>query len=388
MDHWLADAAFRSLGTNYLLPDVIDTLLEFNFNHADLKYIERNAFNVKAIPATWSRLSGKLHQLLETSDHEGRFHSSFVLRQRLVHALIRSWTLNLDENDSLEIWRRINAEFDKASSYLETFKESKTERVVLKTPAGECHGLLRRPLQLGRENINLLIVFPGMDMTKEYFPSLIGSHTDYRDFSTLALDPPGHGYTYASGVKLDEQNMQAFTDSLFDWIEDDSAHEFTVDKIGVLGIGTSSNYALKLGQQKQSLSVVAGFEGGFLFGAKETLKDQSSARLHKLAKMMDCRIEEVPEKVFDLSLEKSNAKVEVPAIFSIGEHDDLLPKKQIEKLVNVFKSDYVVNFYEDEGHVLGKVINEALMTVLDHIEECFQGKTNNLKGFQRIERRS
>jgi len=388
LDNWLVDAAYRNLGTNFLLPDVIDTLLEFDFNHADVKYVERNAFNVKAIPATWARLSENLQVLISESEKENRSHTTFILRQRLVHSLIRSWTLSQYNEEAAKIWEKINSEFDKAASYLEQHKNVTFNRVSFKVEGNECFGILRVPSQLPKEKLNVLIILPGMDMTKEYFPSLSGSHTDFRNFATLSIDPPGHGFSFLNGSKLSAKSIDELMNQVISWLKDDSSHDFSTGKIGILGIGTSANYAFRAGLNIDSLDVVAGFEGGFLFRVEETLAEQSSMRLKKLAKMINCDTDQVLKSLKDLALESQKDKVRVPLIFTVGEYDDLFPKNQISDLQKYLDSNYSINLFEDEGHVLGKVVSESLMTTLDQIEECFQGDFSNLKGVQLKKKRS
>jgi hypothetical protein len=382
LDNWLVDAAYRNLGTNFLLPDVIDTLLEFDFNHADIKFVERNAFNVKAIPATWARLSASLQGLLDEAEQQNRVHSAFILRQRLVHAHIRSWTLSHDYEDAKKIWEKINSEFDKATVYLEEHKKVVFKRVIFKVGGDECYGLLRIPTDLPKEKLNVLITLPGMDMTKEYFPSLTGSHTDFRKFATLSVDLPGHGFSYVNGSRLNAKNIDELMQHVVSWLKDDSSHDFSVGKIGIMGIGTSANYAFRAGMKIDSLSVVAGFEGGFLFRVEGVLAEQSSMRLKKLTKMMNCKKDEVLQNLVELSIESQTDKLGIPAILTVGEYDDLFPNNHISHLLNYLESDFSINLYEDEGHVLGKVVSESMMMTLDQIEECFQGNASNLKGVQ------
>jgi dienelactone hydrolase len=382
LDNWLVDAAYRNLGTNFLLPDVIDTLLEFDFNHADIQFVERNAFNVKAIPATWARLSVSLQGLVDEAEQENRFHSAFMLRQRLVHSLIRSWTLSQEYEDAKKIWEKINSEFDKATAYLEEHKKIVFKRVIFKVGGAECYGLLRIPTDLPKEKLNVLITLPGMDMTKEYFPSLTGSHTDFRGFATLSLDLPGHGFSYVNGLRLSAKNIDELMQQVVNWLNDDSSHDFTVKKIGILGIGTGANYALRAGMKIDSLTVVAGFEGGFLFRVEDVLAEQSSMRLKKLTKMINCKKDEVLQNLVELSIESLTDKLEIPVILTVGEYDDLFPNNHVSDLLSYLESDFSINLYEDEGHVLGKVVSESMMITLDQIEECFQGNSSNLKGIQ------
>jgi dienelactone hydrolase len=388
LDNWLVDAAYRNLGTNFLLPDVIDTLLEFDFNHADVKYVERNAFNVKAIPATWAKLSDHLKVMVEEAEAENRPHTTFMLRQRLIHALIRSWTHAQGKEAADLIWGKINSEFDKGTAYLESYKGVTCSRVSIKVNGHECYGLLRIPSHLASEKLSVLITLPGMDMTKEYFPSLTGAHTDFRSFATLALDPPGHGFSFVNGSRLSETNIDDFMEAAIDWLEDESRHDFSIGKIGVLGIGTSATYAFRAGIKNDSLTVVAGFEGGFLFRVDETLPEQSSMRIKKLAKMFNCEKEQVLMNLKGLTLENQSKKLEIPTIFTVGEYDDLFPMSHVKDFTDCVASSYSVNLFEDEGHVLGKVVSEALMMTLDQIEECFEGNVDNLKGLQLIKKRS
>ena len=387
MDNWLVDAAYRTLGTNFLLPDVIDTLLEFDFNHADIKYVERNAFNVKAIPDTWAKLSENLQIMVTDSERENRLHTTFMLRQRLIHSLIRSWTHSQDKEIAKIIWVKINSELDKGSAYLANYKGISCTRVTLKVNNNECFGLLRIPSNLPKENLNVLITLPGMDMTKEYFPSLIGSRTDFRDFATLSLDPPGHGFSYLNGSKLSVENVDEFIQKSITWLEDHNRHDFSIGKIGVLGIGTSAAYAFRAGIKNKSLAVVAGFEGGFLFRVEETLSEQSSMRIRKLAKMIDCEKDQVLINLKQLALDNQSGKLGIPAIFTVGEYDDLFPKSHLKDFTDLVNAKFAVNFYENEGHVLGKVVSEAMMLTLDQIEECFKENFDNLDGVQVIKKR-
>ena len=72
-------------------------------------------------------------------------------------------------------------------------------------------------------------------MTKEYFPSLTGSHTDFRDFATLSIDPPGHGFSYLNGSILSAESIDQLMKEVINWLEEDSRHDFSIGNIGVLG---------------------------------------------------------------------------------------------------------------------------------------------------------
>jgi hypothetical protein len=387
VDNWLIDRAFRSHGTNFLLPDVIDTLLEFDFNHADLKFIEREAFNVKSIPRTWHKLADHLDGLVSEAESAKRDHTAFQLRQRLVLALLRSWTHGQSPDASLDHWHKINVEYDKACNYLKQYKNLRTERVLFEVDGEECHGLLRIPNHLHLDDLSVLVILPGMDMTKEYFPSLISTNFDFRSFATLALDPPGHGFSFVRGTKLTSTNYDKLLDKTKEWLFSDISHDFKVSKVGILGIGTSSVFAFRAGVRHQDLTVVAGFEGGFLFEPIKTLSDQSSMRLKKLIAMTGLDCDQVGFFLEEVSLEKFNFEPKVPLIFSVGEFDDLFLYEQIGKFVSKLKFPFSVNLFEGEGHVLGKVINESLMLTSDQIEECFSGITENLLGLNCIKKK-
>ena len=118
------------------------------------------------------------------------------------------------------------------------------------------------------------------------------------------------------------------------------------------------------------------------------MAEQSSMRLKKLAKMLNCEKDQVLENLVELSIESQKEKLGIPAILSVGEYDDLFPNNHVSNLLNLLESDFSINLYEDEGHVLGKVVSESMMTTLDQIEECFQGNFSNLKGLQIVKKRN
>jgi dienelactone hydrolase len=387
VDHWLIDSAFRTHGTNFLLPDVIDTLLEFDFNHADLKFVEREAFNVKSIPITWRRLSEKLGSLLADAELKNRSHSSFELRHRYILSLLRSWTHGQKPDEAKALWQLINDEYDKGIEYLQKFDKSVIKRVKILVAGEECHGVFRVPNHLASKSLKVLIILPGMDMTKEYVPSLASRSWENRDFATLTLDPPGHGYSFVCGTKLNSTNYDELIELAIAWILNLNSEDVNVEQIGILGIGTSATFAFRAAANCPELAVAAGFEGGFLFDPSKTLADQSSMRLKKLASMTGLAISKVAEFLDQISLESVNFNKKVPVIFTVGEYDDLFLVEQIERLSTKLNENYSINLYEGEGHVLGKVINEALVLTIDQIEECLQGNLKNLQGVNSIEKR-
>jgi cephalosporin-C deacetylase-like acetyl esterase len=98
--------------------------------------------------------------------------------------------------------------------------------------------------------------------------------------------------------------------------------------------------------------------------------------------MINCKNDEVLQNLVELSIESQTDKLVIPAILTVGEYDDLFPNNHIADLLNYLESDFSINLYEDEGHVLGKVVSESMMMTLDQIEDCFQGNSSNLKGVQ------
>jgi cephalosporin-C deacetylase-like acetyl esterase len=111
-------------------------------------------------------------------------------------------------------------------------------------------------------------------------------------------------------------------------------------------------------------------------------------RLKKLARMLDCKKDEVLDNLVELSIGSQTEKLGIPAIFSVGEYDDLFPNNHVSNLLNLLDSDFSINLYENEGHVLGKVVSESMMTTLDQIEDCFQGNFSHLKGLQIVKKRT
>lgn len=387
MDHWLIDSAYRTHGTNFLLPDVIDTLLEFDFNHADLKYIEREAFNTKSIPKTWGKLANKLEKLVKDAESAGRKHSAFHLRHRYIFALLRSWTHGQEQNSAKELWQKINSEYDKATEYLHELDQVQIKRVEILVSGEICHGLLRVPKRLDNSKLDVLIILPGMDMTKEYFPSLINSSLQNRNFATLTLDPPGHGYSFVCGTKLNESNYDELITNSIAWLKDSKNSNLNVGSVAVLGIGTSAVFAFRAASINSELAATAGFEGGFLFQPTKTLADQSSMRLKKLATMTGLKAEQIAGFLEQVSLSNMEFNSKVPIIFSVGEFDDLFLFEQSESFISKMKAKFSLNMFEGEGHVLGKVINESLALTLDQIEESFQGNHVSLQGYRLIEKR-
>jgi fermentation-respiration switch protein FrsA (DUF1100 family) len=63
-----------------------------------------------------------------------------------------------------------------------------------------------------------------------------------------------------------------------------------------------------------------------------------------------------------------------PTLLLVGEWDELTPPEQVHRLIGAMEAPHEARIYEDEGHVLGGVISEAMRYAVDWLADRFQGR--------------
>ena len=104
-----------------------------------------------------------------------------------------------------------------------------------------------------------IVLYPGMDMIKEYLPVPGRNVFAARGMAVLVLDAPGHGDSNLRGIKLTGDNAELAGRSAVDLLS--ARADIDERRIGAFGIGTGGYFAISLAAGDPRLAATVGGRG-------------------------------------------------------------------------------------------------------------------------------
>ncbi|MEV0133178.1 prolyl oligopeptidase family serine peptidase [Dactylosporangium sp. NPDC050688] len=363
-ERWVLDRLLRAGGLDVLWPDVMGTLLEMGFNHTDITRTMGKVRTMSAMPKLWYQTA--LHHEARAADELRKGHTLTAAEtyHRAVLGLARArWGMFADTAGKVALYQRLNDDYDMVIEH----GHGRIERVT----AGDCAGLLHLPDGPGPHPA--VVLYPGMDMTKEYLPVPGRNVFAERGIAVLALDPPGHGFSALQGIKLTARNVEETGSRAIDLLT--ARADIDAARVGVFGIGTGGYFGFSLAAQDNRVMAVAGVEGGFFYDNVQMLADEPPSRRARLGYMTGLDGAAFDELMTEVSIAGREKLITCPSMFLVGEWDELTPPAEARRLAEAVSGPIEVRIYEDEGHVLGGVMHEAMRAAVDWLADRFAGRT-------------
>jgi dipeptidyl aminopeptidase/acylaminoacyl peptidase len=238
---------------------------------------------------------------------------------------------------------------------------------------GTVYGLLHLPpAASAAQPVPVALLLPGMDMTKEYLP--VPEHNIFaeRGMAVLALDPPGHGFTWAKGVHITARNVEQTCSAAIDRLA--SHPEIDIDRVTVVGLGTGGYFGVSAASEDPRITAVAAVEGGFFYDNVAMLADEAPVRRARLRGMSGLSDEDLDVLMTEMAIEGREARVTCPVLLVTGEWDELTPPKEVRRLFDALGGPAEIAIYEDEGHVIGGAMFSALRRAADFLADRNAGK--------------
>jgi pimeloyl-ACP methyl ester carboxylesterase len=230
-----------------------------------------------------------------------------------------------------------------------SFLDPTAERIEIPFEGGTgLVGNLRRPASNRVQLPPLVLLFPGLDSTKEEF---FGWENVFlsRGLATFSLDGPGQGETGLSTRIY--PNYEVAAAATIDALE--LRDDIDADRIGAAGVSLGGYYAPRAAAYEKRLKAVVGISGPFDFGANwDGMPQQTRETVchHTGASSM----EEGREKAGELNLYDAAKLIDQPFLSITGRNDRLIPWEQSQRQAEEAPGGEFV-LYDDGNHVCNNI---------------------------------
>jgi len=223
-------------------------------------------------------------------------------------------------------------------------------------------GNLRKPPSNSLLQAPLVLLFPGLDSTKEEFFSWENVFLA-RGLATFSLDGPGQGET---GLQLPiYPNYEAAATAAIDALA--ARDDLDLDRIGAAGVSLGGYYAPRAAAYEQRIKAAVGISGPFDFAAnwdgmpqqtRETVCHHTGAR----------SMEEGREKVAELNLYEAAKLIDRPFLAITGRNDRLIPWQQTQRQAEEApRGEFVL--FDDGNHVCNNIPYKYRPLTADWLKE-------------------
>ena len=253
------------------------------------------------------------------------------------------WMLDMERYEeatrlAVDALRRAHAHLDPTAERIEIPFEHGT------TLAGN----LRKPPSNSLLQAPLVLLFPGLDSTKEEF---FGWENVFlaRGLATFSLDGPGQGET---GLQLPiYPNYEVAATAAIDALS--SRDDVDLERIGAAGVSLGGYYAPRAAAYEKRLKAAVGISGPFDFASNwDGMPQQTRETVchHTGASSM----EEGREKAGELNLYEAAKLIDQPFLAITGRNDRLIPWEQTRRQADESPGGEFV-LYDDGNHVCNNI---------------------------------
>jgi pimeloyl-ACP methyl ester carboxylesterase len=209
-------------------------------------------------------------------------------------------------------------------------------------------GNLRRPRDNSSQAAPLVLLFPGLDSTKEEF---LGWEEVFlsRGLATFSLDGPGQGETGLSTPIY--PNYELAATAAIDLLS--ARDDVDLDRIGAAGVSLGGYYAPRAAAYEKRIKAAVGISGPFDFASNWDAMPQQTRETvchHTGARSM----EEGREKAGELNLYDAAKLIDQPFLAITGRNDRLIPWEQTQRQAEEAPGGEFV-LYDDGNHVCNNI---------------------------------
>jgi pimeloyl-ACP methyl ester carboxylesterase len=375
MSHWLVERMFSVLGLEAVFPGAMGPLLEMGFKYSDLVDVVEAIDALALMPSEWLR-KGAFHEAAaREAEDAGELVTACELYHRAALSFARArWGMAAKTAEMGAAYEALTSNYDAACRLLSPAL-GRTIRITVEVPAvgSPIGGILHLPpLQTTAEPPPVVLIYPGMDMAKEYFPGLLSNPLTRRGLAALTIDPPGHGQSLAEGIHLTLGNVEAtgsaFIDALAERVDVDGR------RVAVMGVSFGSYFAMSHATVEPRISAVAAFQGGVFYDKRRFLAAMPPTFNSRLRAMTaiddDAEFEAFAES---LSLEGRESQITCPSLIVTGEWDELNSLPLSRHLHATVSGPSKLVVYEGQGRLLGGVTAEATARTVDWLAKTLRG---------------
>jgi pimeloyl-ACP methyl ester carboxylesterase len=304
---WILDWAIKQAGR------------EQNFEYDD-RTLPQGIKSHAMIPSVTARFGQRCERLARRAAAHGHDRTALdlFLRATQLYRQGQHAIFVADDPDKAYLYERIDACYDEV---IRLNADYRLERVEVPWNGVTFSGLLH--LVPGEERLPTALLLPGMDMSKESYPSPLRNVFVERGMNVLAIDGPGQGSSNLRKLHVTEDNYESAAKAAVTYLA--GRPEVDEHRIAVVGLSMGSYWAFRHAAIDERVRAVATAAG--CYGTKTEIFESSSPRFKQIFMYM-AGIESEDE--FDrmaarMHLKGWGARVSCPALVTAGQFDPLTP---------------------------------------------------------------
>jgi dipeptidyl aminopeptidase/acylaminoacyl peptidase len=227
-----------------------------------------------------------------------------------------------------------------------------------------------------RRRAPTVLFIPGMDMTKELFPSPLSNPYARRGMHVLSIDGPGQGISNLRKIRVTDDNYEQAASAAIDYLV--HRPEVDAERIGVVGTSFGSHWGTRLAAMDTRVKALATTHA--VYGPKQAIFEEASPRF-KQTFMYMAGIGD--EDAFDTMAARMTTvgygrQIKCPTLMVTGEFDPLCHMEAAVELFEELAGPKEMWVFENEFHrVSGKegiAGIEIAPFMADWVKDALDGK--------------
>jgi pimeloyl-ACP methyl ester carboxylesterase len=366
--NWIFDNFLKlSTSEDLLHPGIVGVRLERGFVYADMEEVFHATNSRRSLPKAWARIAERREAKARESLAAGHkvtaaqdFHRAMLYFGRAQHVI------PVDGHP-----RKI--------AYFGGMKRCRDEMLALLNgavskhdlefePGNSTHAVFHKAPGGGRKPTVLYI--PGMDATKDDYPSPYNNEFTRRGMNICSMDGPGQGECNLNRVWLTPDNYAQAAKRVIDWLL--TRDDVDPDRIGVFGASMGTRWSVELGAIDPRVKAIVGQMP--CVGPLDIIFEQAQPSFKRIYMYM-CNATD--EDAFDrmvgsLDLREHGRKLRCPYLLIGGELDPLCTPEDMAEFFSSLECPKEFWLYEGVFHPMGEVAADINAAIADWMSSALE----------------
>jgi dienelactone hydrolase len=359
--NWILDN-FLKLSTNedVLHPGILGLRLERGFKHADMEEVFRMATGRRALPRAWATVGEKEQKKADQALSSGKtvtaaqhYHRAMLYFGRAQHLI------PIDGHPTkLEYYGRLA---QCRAQMIELLAGAVSKHNHEFAPGKQAHTIFHAAPGPGRKPTVLYI--PGMDATKDDYPSPYNNEFTRRGMNICSMDGPGQGECNINRVWLTTDNYAQAGKRVIDWLV--SREDVDPEKIGIFGASMGTRWGVEIAAADSRVAALVGQMP--CVGPLDIIFEQAQPNFKRIYMYM-CNMKDEAEfdRMIDgLDLREHGRKLTCPYLLVAGEMDELCTPEDMRDFLAALTCPKEFWLYEGVFHPMGEVAADVNADIAD-----------------------
>lgn len=368
--NWIFDNFLKiSDNEDVLHPGMMGVRLERGFKYADMERVFHGVSGRRSFPREWARTAERTEALAKDALASGHrvtasqfFHRAALYWGRAQHLIPQ------DKNPKKMAYHA--AEIRCYDKMIDLLDGSVTRHVIPFENGKNVYCLMQHAPGPGAKPT--ILYNPGMDATKEDFPSPFNNEFTRRGMNVCSMDGPGQGECNINGVWLTLGNYARAGSKVLDFLCQQP--DVDVDRIGGFGTSMGTRYSVEIAAADKRIKAVAGQMP--CVGPCDVIFNQAQPNFKRIHMyMMNMRDEaqfDTAIDEMDENFKKCGDALAVPYLLVGGDMDELCPPEDIDAWMNRLKCPKELWLYENVFHPMGEVAADIYPAIADWLLQSIQ----------------